>query len=119
MKVGGWASHVVVDADDVAPVPDRVNGITAWQMLHRSARVRAGQTVLVPGASGGGGSVLAQPAVAAVATVIGTVSGRHPDALRELGPPGRLPRRKTSRNGSVSSRRAAWTRSSTTSAAAA
>ncbi|MEV7617773.1 medium chain dehydrogenase/reductase family protein [Streptomyces sp. NPDC089799] len=95
VKVGGWASHVVVDAEDVVPVPDGltaaeaetvvVNGITAWQMLHRSARVRAGQTVLVHGASGGVGSVLAQLARAAGATVIGTASARHHKALRELG----------------------------------
>ena len=32
-----------------------VNGVTAWQMLHRKARVRAGQTILVHGASGGVG----------------------------------------------------------------
>lgn len=49
-----------------------VNGIAARQMPHRSARVRAGQTVLVHGASGGVGSGPAQPAVAAGATVIGT-----------------------------------------------
>ncbi|OAR22642.1 NADPH:quinone reductase [Streptomyces sp. ERV7] len=95
VKVGGWASHVVVDADDAVPVPDAltaaqaetvvVNGITAWQMLHRRARVRAGQTVLVHGAGGGVGSVLVQLARAAGAEVIGTASARHHDALRELG----------------------------------
>lgn len=95
VKVGGWASHVVVDAEDAVQVPDGlaaaeaetvvVNGITAWQMLHRRARVRAGQTVLVHGASGGVGSVLAQLARAAGVKVIGTASARHHDALRELG----------------------------------
>ncbi|MGF1425288.1 medium chain dehydrogenase/reductase family protein [Kitasatospora sp. LaBMicrA B282] len=95
LKVGGWASHVLVDARDAVEVPDGltaaeaetvvVNGITAWQMLHRKARVRAGQTVLVHGASGGVGSVLTQLARAAGATVIGTASARHHDALRELG----------------------------------
>ncbi|WP_327063851.1 medium chain dehydrogenase/reductase family protein [Kitasatospora purpeofusca] len=95
VKVGGWASHVVVDAADAVPVPDGltpaeaetvvVNGITAWQMLHRRARVRAGQTVLVHGASGGVGSVLVQLAGAAGVRVIGTASARHHEALRELG----------------------------------
>ncbi|POM27314.1 Mycocerosic acid synthase [Actinomadura rubteroloni] len=93
VKVGGWASHVVVDAADVVPVPDGVgaaeaealvvNGITAWQMLHRKARVRAGQTILVHGASGGVGSVLVQLARAAGVTVIGTASARHHAALRD------------------------------------
>ncbi|MGW0425368.1 medium chain dehydrogenase/reductase family protein [Streptomyces sp. NPDC003015] len=95
LKVGGWASHVVVDAADVVAVPDGItaaeaetvviNGITAWQMLHRKARVRTGQTVLVHGANGGVGSVLVQLAQAAGAKVIGTASARHHTALRERG----------------------------------
>ncbi|AWT40926.1 zinc-binding dehydrogenase [Streptomyces actuosus] len=95
LNVGGWASHVVVDAADVVPVPDGIgaaqaetvviNGITAWQMLHRKARVRAGQTVLVHGANGGVGSVLVQLAHAAGAKVMGTASARHHAALRERG----------------------------------
>ncbi|MFJ6389403.1 medium chain dehydrogenase/reductase family protein [Streptomyces sp. NPDC091972] len=95
VKVGGWASHVLVDAGDVVPVPDGigaaeaetlvVNGVTAWQMLHRKARVRAGQTVVVHGANGGVGSVLVQLALAAGAQVIGTASPRHHDTLRERG----------------------------------
>lgn len=84
VKVGGWASHVVLDADDAVRVPEGltaaeaetvvVNGITAWQMLHRKARVRTGQTVLVHGAGGGVGSVLVQLARAAGVKVIGTAS---------------------------------------------
>ncbi|MFI6791359.1 medium chain dehydrogenase/reductase family protein [Nonomuraea sp. NPDC050383] len=95
VKVGGWASHVIVDAADVVEVPEGVgaaeaetvvvNGITAWQMLHRKARVRAGQTVLVHGANGGVGSVLVQLARAAGVKVIGTASARHHDALRQRG----------------------------------
>ncbi|MFK0018634.1 medium chain dehydrogenase/reductase family protein [Streptomyces sp. NPDC090798] len=95
VKVGGWASHVLVDAADVVPVPDGigaaeaetmvVNGITAWQMLHRKARIRAGQTILVHGANGGVGSVLVQLAQAADVKVIGTASARHHDGLRERG----------------------------------
>ncbi|MEU8513780.1 medium chain dehydrogenase/reductase family protein [Kitasatospora sp. NPDC048722] len=95
VKTGGWSSHVVLDAADAVEVPEGlaadeaetvvVNGITAWQMLHRQARVRAGQTILVHGASGGVGSVLVQLALAAGVAVIGTASARHHDALRERG----------------------------------
>ncbi|WP_433327788.1 medium chain dehydrogenase/reductase family protein [Spirillospora sp. CA-294931] len=95
VKVGGWASHVLVEAADVVPVPDGidpaeaetlvVNGITAWQMLHRKARVQAGQTVLVHGATGGVGSVLVQLAHATGAKVIGTASSRHHETLRNQG----------------------------------
>lgn len=94
-KTGGWASHVLVDAGDLVPVPDGVdpveaetlvvNGLTAWQMLHRVARVRAGQTVLVLGANGGVGSTLVQLARLAGVRVIGTASPRHHDAVRALG----------------------------------
>jgi NADPH:quinone reductase-like Zn-dependent oxidoreductase len=94
-KTGGWASHLLLDARDLVPVPEDlsaadaeavvVNGITAWQMLHRQARVRPGHTVLVHGAGGGVGTVLAQLAIAAGATVIGTASARHHDTLRKLG----------------------------------
>ncbi|MDX3247424.1 medium chain dehydrogenase/reductase family protein [Streptomyces sp. ME18-1-4] len=95
VKVGGWASHVLVDAADAVPVPDGIdpaeaetlvlNGITAWQMLRRKARIRAGQTIVVHGANGGVGSVLVQLALAAGVRVIGTASTRHHDALRHLG----------------------------------
>ncbi|MFD9321203.1 medium chain dehydrogenase/reductase family protein [Streptomyces sp. NPDC060053] len=95
LKVGGWSSHVLVDAADVVPVPAGIdaaeaetlvlNGITAWQMLHRKARIRAGGTIVVHGANGGVGSVLVQLARATGLRVIGTASTRHHDALRDQG----------------------------------
>ncbi|VVJ18795.1 Quinone oxidoreductase (EC [Amycolatopsis camponoti] len=94
-KIGGWSSHLVVPAADLVPVPDGldaaeaetfvVNGITAWQMLHRKARVRAGGTILVHGASGGVGTTLVQLARAAGIKVIGTASARNLDAVTALG----------------------------------
>ena len=94
-KVGGWADHVVLPAATLVPVPDGVdaaaaetavvNGVTAWQMLHRLARVRAGQTVLVHGATGGVGVLLVQLARLAGARVIGTASPAKHDVLRALG----------------------------------
>ncbi|MDA5140665.1 medium chain dehydrogenase/reductase family protein [Streptomyces sp. AD681] len=94
-KVGAWASHLLVDAADLMPIPDGidaaaaetviVNGVTAWQMLHRTAKVRTGQTIVVLGANGGVGSTLVQLAAHAGITVIGTASPRHHDTLRRLG----------------------------------
>ncbi len=94
-KTGGWASHVVLAAADVVPVPAGldpaeaetlvVNGVTAWQLLHRTARVRRGQTILVHGANGGVGTTLVQLARHAGVRVIGTASPRHHAALRALG----------------------------------
>lgn len=94
-KTGGWRSHVVLPAADLVPVPDGldaaeaetfvVNGITAWQMLHRVARVRRGGTILVHGASGGVGTTLVQLARAAGISVIGTASARNQDVVTALG----------------------------------
>lgn len=94
-KTGGWTSHVVLDAADLVPVPDGVdaaaaetivvNGLTAWRMLHRTARVRSGQTIVVLGASGGVGSTLVQLARHAGVKVIGTAGPAQQDRLRELG----------------------------------
>jgi NADPH:quinone reductase-like Zn-dependent oxidoreductase len=94
-KTGGWSTYVVLEAADLVDVPDGVdpadaesmivNGVTAWQMLHRGARVRSGQTVLVHGANGGVGTVLVQLARLAGATVVGTAAPQHHAALRELG----------------------------------
>jgi len=94
-KTGSWASGVLIEAADLLPVPEDVdpvevetlvlNGLTAWRMLHRIARVQPGQTVLVLGASGGVGSTLVQLARLAGARVIGTASTRHHDAVRSLG----------------------------------
>ncbi|WP_250033083.1 medium chain dehydrogenase/reductase family protein [Paractinoplanes maris] len=94
-KTGGWATHLVLPAGDLVAVPDGldpgdaetlvVNGVTAWQMLHRTARVRPGQTILVHGANGGVGVTLAQLARLDGIRVIGTANRRHHDALRAFG----------------------------------
>jgi NADPH:quinone reductase-like Zn-dependent oxidoreductase len=94
-KTGAWAAHAVVAARDSVVVPDGisaedaetvvVNGVTAWQMLHRAAHVQPGQTVLVFGANGGVGGILIQLAQHHGVTVIGAASPRHHDALRAAG----------------------------------
>jgi NADPH2:quinone reductase len=94
-KIGGWATHVLIKAETLVPVPPAldpalvetvlVNGITAWQMLYRKARVKAGQTILVHGANGGVGTVLSQIALNGGIRVIGTAAPRHHDTLRAIG----------------------------------
>ena len=94
-KTGGWATHAVIKANTLVPVPPAldpalvetvlVNGVTAWQMLYRKARVEAGQTILVHGANGGVGTVLCQLARAGGIRVIGTAAPRHHEALRAVG----------------------------------
>jgi NADPH:quinone reductase-like Zn-dependent oxidoreductase len=93
-KTGGWATHMVLAAADLTAVPEGVdpaeaetvvvNGVTAWQMLHRTAKVKPGQTILVHGANGGVGTTLVQLALHHGVRVIGTASPRHHQALRKL-----------------------------------
>jgi synaptic vesicle membrane protein VAT-1 len=94
-RTGAWRTHVVVPAAHVVPVPASLdpglaaavvmNGVTAWQMVHDVARVRAGQTVLVHGAAGGVGTLLVRLAVRAGARVLGTASAAKHDMVRSLG----------------------------------
>jgi NADPH:quinone reductase-like Zn-dependent oxidoreductase len=66
-----------------ATVP--VSAITALQAVTDLAGVRAGQRVLVTGASGGVGSYAVQIAVAAGAEVTGVASAAKADLVRSLG----------------------------------
>ncbi|MBB5154886.1 medium chain dehydrogenase/reductase family protein [Saccharopolyspora phatthalungensis] len=94
-RTGAWSEYVEVRDSELVSVPDEVdaaaalavvlNGVTAWQLLHRAAKVRSGHTVLVHGVGGGVGILLAQLGVAAGARVIGTASARRHEALRDIG----------------------------------
>ncbi|MFM0290303.1 zinc-binding dehydrogenase [Paraburkholderia megapolitana] len=85
---GGFGEALVRDAADFVPIPDGVsdvdaaavilNYVTAWQMIHRVARVSAGQTALVTGAAGGVGSALLQLLRLAEVKAYGAASaGKH------------------------------------------
>ncbi|GHJ37335.1 NADP-dependent oxidoreductase [Streptomyces sp. TS71-3] len=84
---GTLAERVAIEARNLAPLPGDVDftvgaslpisGLTAWQGLFVHGRFQAGQSVLVHGAAGGVGSMVAQLAKAAGAYVIGT--GRTAD----------------------------------------
>lgn len=94
-KTGGWASHTIRPAAELLPVPEGldaaqvealiVNGLTAWQMLYREAKVQPGQTIVVYGANGGVGTVLIQLARHQGLRVIGLASPAHHDRLRQQG----------------------------------
>lgn len=94
-KTGGWTDLALLPVADLVEVPDGVepadaetvvvNGLTAWRMLHRTAKVNAGQSIVVLGANGGVGSTLVQLATHAGIRVIGTASPRHHDQVERLG----------------------------------
>jgi NADPH:quinone reductase-like Zn-dependent oxidoreductase len=62
-----------------------LNYVTAYQMLHHSARVRPRQRALIHGAAGGVGSALLQLGRIAGLEMYGTCSSRGAAAVTELG----------------------------------
>ncbi|MEI7031442.1 NADP-dependent oxidoreductase [Streptomyces pratensis] len=60
-------------------------GLTAYQVLHRTLKVRSGDTVLIHAAAGGVGSLAVQIARHTGCRVIGSASARNHDHLRSLG----------------------------------
>ncbi|MFK0236662.1 NAD(P)-dependent alcohol dehydrogenase [Streptomyces vinaceus] len=92
---GAFAEYVVARADRLAPKPERlgypeagalaVSGLTALQALRGAGRVRAGQRVLVTGASGGVGTYAVQLARAFGAEVTGVCGPTKADLVRSLG----------------------------------
>lgn len=92
---GSYAEYIVINETEVASKPKTVDhlhaaaiplaGITAWQSLIGTARLEAGQRVLIHGAAGGVGSYAVQLAKWRGAEVIATASAHNHDYLRELG----------------------------------
>ena len=92
---GSYALHRTLPADQCVPVPDDadpaqavalvLNYLTARQMLHRVARLEAGDTVLVHAAAGGVGTAVLELARAAGIRVIGLCSGAKHERVRALG----------------------------------
>ena len=92
---GAYAEFVCLPQRELVPVPSGLdaaeavslilNYITAYQMLHRSAKVKPGQRVLFHGASGGVGTALLQLGRLAELEMYGTCSSRGAPAVSELG----------------------------------
>lgn len=92
---GGFGEMLVRDAVHFLPIPDGVsdrdaaavilNYVTAYQAIHRVAKVKAGQTALVTGAAGGVGTAALQLLRLAGVKTYGAASvGKH-DTIRKLG----------------------------------
>jgi NADPH:quinone reductase-like Zn-dependent oxidoreductase len=89
---GTLAEYAAVEARNLAPLPGDVDftvgaslpisGLTAWQGLFEHGHLQAGQSVLVHGAAGAVGSMVAQLAREFGAYVIGT--GRAADRQKAL-----------------------------------
>ncbi|HEY2985452.1 MAG TPA: NADP-dependent oxidoreductase [Jatrophihabitantaceae bacterium] len=93
-QTGGYAEHVVVDADAVAKLADSTSfvdaaatplaGGTASDVLER-LNLAAGDRLLVLGASGGVGSYLLQLAAASRVEVFALGRAEHHERMRALG----------------------------------
>jgi len=92
---GAYAEFVCMRQRELVPVPSGLdpaeavslilNYITAYQMMHRFAKVRSGQRVLIHGASGGVGTALLQLGRLAELEMYGTCSPRGASAVSDLG----------------------------------
>jgi NADPH2:quinone reductase len=90
-SLGAYATHRVIHADRVIKLPDSISfevaaaitlqGLTAQYLLHRTFKVKPGDTILVHAAAGGVGLLLCQWASHLGARVIGVVSS---DAKADL-----------------------------------
>lgn len=92
---GAYSEFVCLPQRELVPVPFGLdaaeavslvlNYVTAYQMLHRSAKVKAGQRVLIHGATGGVGSALMQLGRLAGLEMYGTCSSQHMPVISALG----------------------------------
>jgi NADPH2:quinone reductase len=92
---GAYAEFICLPQRELVPVPSGLdpaeavslvlNYVTAYQMLHRSAKVRPGQRALIHGAAGGVGSALLQLGRLARLEMYGTCSARGASAVADLG----------------------------------
>src|SRR5579864_2848026 len=92
---GAYAEFVCLPQRELVPVPPGLdpaeavgvilNYVTAYQMLHRSAKVKPGQRVLIHGAAGGVGSALLQLGRLAGVEMYGTCSLQGASTVSDLG----------------------------------
>jgi NADPH:quinone reductase-like Zn-dependent oxidoreductase len=92
---GAYAEFVCLSQRELVSVPSGLdsaeavslilNYVTAYQMLHRSAKVRVGQRVLIHGAAGGVGTALLHLGHLAGLEMYGTCSSRGASAVSDLG----------------------------------
>ena len=92
---GAYAEFVCLPQHELVPVPSSLdaaeavslvlNYVTAYQMLHRSVKVRPGDRVLIHGGAGGVGSALLQLGRLAGLEMYATCSSSGASAVSDLG----------------------------------
>ena len=94
-EVGGYTEYVCLSQEDLVAVPEGLdpaevvclilNGITAYQMLHRFAKVSAGEEVLFHAAGSGVGIIQLQLGKLAGLKMYGTETQRKHKMISDLG----------------------------------
>ncbi|MBU7048342.1 MAG: zinc-binding dehydrogenase [Theionarchaea archaeon] len=92
---GGYAEYMYLGKEQLIPIPATLdpaeaatlilNYLVAYQALHRKARVKAGDRILIIGASGGVGTALLQLGNLANLTMYGIASQSKHSILTEFG----------------------------------
>ncbi len=92
---GGYAEYIYLPESRLVPVPSSLdpveaapvvlNYLTAYQCLHRRARVKAGDKVLIIGASGGCGTAFLDLGRLAELKMYGLASGSKSSVLTQFG----------------------------------
>lgn len=95
VKTGGFSEYAIAKSSDVWRKPRSVDfhqaaaipigGLTAWQAIFDLAELKAGQRILITGASGAVGSLAVQLAKKKGAFVVGTASSKNAAYVRGLG----------------------------------
>jgi NADPH:quinone reductase-like Zn-dependent oxidoreductase len=93
--IGSYSEYLCVYEDKLMAVPESVDPgeavsliltyVTAYQMLHRVAKVRTGQSILVHGAGGAVGSALLELARLENLNIFGTASAEKHGSLQQFG----------------------------------
>ncbi len=92
---GSYSEYIAIREHELAHKPKTISyveaaalplvGITAWEALFNTAKLKAGQRILIHAGSGGVGSIAIQLAKNAGAYVIATTSGHNCPLVRSLG----------------------------------
>jgi len=94
-SIGGYAEYLYLPESRLVPVPSSLdpveaapvvlNYVTAYQVLHRRAKVKAGDKVLIIGASGGCGTAFLDLGRLAGLKMYGIASGSKSSILTQFG----------------------------------
>lgn len=92
---GGYTEYICQPTDELVPIPEGVdpaeavclvaNYLTAYMLLHPTAKIQSGERVLVQGAAGGTGSALLELGRLAGLEMYGTASKYNHELVSALG----------------------------------